>query len=572
MRVNVLSQKKSNKSVSLSVSLALIFVVLSITGCSVKQPGQVAIATAHPLATQAGFEILNKGGNVYDAAVAVSAALAVVEPSGSGLGGGGFWLLHRERDGLDIMLDGREKAPLAADKNMFIDAQGGAIKGLSLNGVLAAGIPGMPAGLVHLSKHYGKLSLAESLQPAIHYAEKGFNIGKRHQKLLGFRKTILNKDAETAAIFLQQGKIPAKGSLLVQTDLANTLKKLADEGHAGFYAGTIANKLVSAVQKGGGIWSLADLQKYQLIEREPITGSYKGIKITSVALPSSGGIVLIAALNMLENIDLDSVDSITRKHLIAEALRRAYHDRALYLGDTDFIDVPVERLLNKDYAQGLASTLRADKALPSDYLTGQTEAQPGGRNTTHFSIIDAEGNRVSATLSVNFPFGAGLVASGTGVLLNNEMDDFASAKNSANGYGLVGGAANAIAPGKRMLSSMTPTFLEDNKRIAVLGTPGGSRIISMVLLAALDFAAGNTPESWVNVKRFHHQYIPDQILYERNGLTDDEVQGLQALGHQLMQKYNYGNMQVVQLDKESKELAAASDPRGEGFSSVQTVD
>jgi len=572
MRVNVLSQKKSSKSVSLSASLALIFVVLSITGCSVKQPGQVAIATAHPLATQAGFEVLNKGGNVYDAAVAVSAALAVVEPSGSGLGGGGFWLLHRESDGLDIMLDGREKAPLAADKNMFLDAQGNAVTGLSLNGALAAGIPGMPAGLVHLSKHYGKLSLAESLGPAIRYAEQGFNIGERHQKLLGFRKTIVNKDAETDAIFLQQGEIPEKDSLLIQTDLANTLKQLADKGHAGFYAGAIADKLVSAVQKKGGIWSLADLQKYQLIEREPITGSYKGIKITSAALPSSGGVVLVEALNILENIDLDSVDSITRKHLIVEALRRAYHDRALYLGDIDFIDVPVERLLNKDYAQGLASTLRADKALPSDYLTGQTEEQPGGRNTTHFSIIDAEGNRVSATLSVNFPFGAGLVASGTGVLLNNEMDDFASAKNLANGYGLVGGAANAIGPEKRMLSSMTPTFLEDNKRIAVLGTPGGSRIISMVLLATLDFAAGNAPESWVNVKRFHHQYIPDQILYEKNGLTEDEVRGLKALGHQLMQKYNYGNMQAVQLDKVSKELSAASDPRAEGFANVQMVD
>ncbi len=572
MRVNVLSQKKSSKGASLLVSLTLLFVVLSITGCSVKQPGQVAIATAHPLATQAGFEILNKGGNVYDAAVAVSAALAVVEPSGSGLGGGGFWLLHRESDGLDIMLDGREKAPLAANKDMFLDAQGNSVTGLSLNGALAAGIPGMPAGLVHLSKHYGKLSLAESLQPAIRYAEQGFAIGERHQKLLGFRKTILNKDAETVAIFLQQGAIPEKGSLLVQTDLANTLKQLADKGRAGFYDGTVANKLVAAVQKNAGIWSLADLQQYQVVERQPIKGTYKGIKITSAALPSSGGIVLVEALNILENLDLDSVDSITRKHLIVEALRRAYHDRALYLGDIDFIDVPVERLLNKDYAQGLASTLRADKALPSDYLTGQTKEQPGGRNTTHFSIIDAEGNRVSATLSVNFPFGAGLVASGTGVLLNNEMDDFASAKNSANGYGLVGGAANAIAPEKRMLSSMTPTFLEDNKRIAVLGTPGGSRIISMVLLAALDFAEGNAPESWVNVKRFHHQYIPDQILYEKNGLTEDEVQGLQALGHQLMQKYNYGNMQAVQLDKVSKELAAASDPRGEGFASVQTVD
>jgi len=567
MLVNVL-RRKSRKC----ICLAVIFIFFSITGCSVKQPGQVAIASAHPLATQAGFEILNKGGNVYDAAVAVSAALAVVEPSGSGLGGGGFWLLHRESDGLDIMLDGREKAPLAAHKNMYLDKQGKPVEGLSLNGALAAGIPGMPAGLVYLSEKYGKLALAENLQPAIRYAEQGFVTDKRHQLLLKFRVAELKKDKQTAHIFLENNQVPKIGSLLVQTDLAGTLKQLAKHGHAGFYAGDVAQKLVSAVQKGKGVWTLKDLEKYQVKERQPVSGSYKGIKITSAALPSSGGTVLINALNILENIDLASVDSTTRKHLIIEAMRRAYHDRALYLGDSDFVDVPTERLLNKNYAQGLASTLRADKVLPSEYLTGQSIEKLGGRNTTHFSIIDAEGNRVAATLSINFPFGAGLVAEGTGVLLNNEMDDFASTENSANGYGLVGGAANAIVPEKRMLSSMTPTFLENNERVAVLGTPGGSRIISMVLLAALDFAEGNSPESWLKVKRFHHQYIPDEVLYEKNGLTKPEIKALQALGHTLKQSYNYGNMQAVQLNKKTKTLSAASDHRGEGLASVRKID
>ncbi len=543
--------------------------MLSIAGCSAKRVGAVAIATAHPLATQAGFEILQKGGNVFDAAVAVSATLAVVEPSGSGLGGGGFWLLHRESDGLNVMLDGREKAPLAATKTMYLNADGKVQSARSLNGALAAGIPGMPAAIVHLSKHYGRLSLADSLQPAIRLAEQGFLIGERHRKLLAFRKKVLLNDSVTADIFLENGRIPTKGTVLKQIHLGQTLRKIATQGWAGFYQGDIAQSLVNAVKKQGGIWSLDDLLSYQVIEREPITSHYKNIKITSAALPSSGGIVLSEALNILETMDLNAVDKLTRKHLIAEAMRHAYHDRALYLGDSDFVTVPVKRLLDKHYAQGLASTIRQDKALPSRFLSGQFKAKQGGRNTTHFSIIDTEGNRVAATLSINYPFGAGLVAGDTGVLLNNEMDDFVSATNSQNGYGLVGGAANEIAPEKRMLSSMTPTFLEDEARVAVLGTPGGSRIISMVLLATLDFAEGHEPASWVRVQRFHHQYIPDQIVYEKNGLTDNEIEQLHTLGHQLKSYYHYGNMQAVQLNKETRYLSAASDPRGEGEARVQ---
>lgn len=526
---------------------------------------RAAIASAHPLATAAGFEILAKGGNVFDAAVAVSATLAVVEPSGSGLGGGGYWLLHRQQDGFETMIDGREKAPLAAHQSMYLDKAGNVIPRLSLDGALAAAIPGMPAALAHLSGKYGRLSLAESLQPAIRAARNGFAIGEKYRKLLKFRAEVIRKHSPTAQIFLADGNIPKAYSILRQPDLADTLKQLAESGRDGFYDGEIADKLVKGVNKAGGIWTKQDLADYRVVEREPVRGRYRGIQITSAAPSSSGGIVLIEALNILSGYDLKQADELTRKHLIVEAMRRAYHDRALYMGDSDFVDMPVKRLLNDDYAAGLRSSLRADKALPSDMLSGDIQPQPEGINTTHFSIIDEQGNRVAATLSINFPFGAGLVADGTGVLLNDQMDDFSSQPGAMNGYGLVGGVANAIVPGKRMLSSMAPTFLDDGDNVAVLGTPGGSRIISMVLLAALDFAKGNGPNSWVKVQRFHHQFIPDVVEYEKGALMPNELTGLVAKGHQLKEaRYNYGDMQAVQWTKSSRRLIAASDGRGEG--------
>jgi len=532
---------------------------------------KVAIASAHPLATQAGLEIINKGGNVFDAAVAVSAALAVVEPSGSGLGGGGYWLLHRAKDGFETMLDGREKAPFAASQDMFLDKNGTVTPGLSQNGALAAGIPGLPAALVHLSNKYGQLSLAESLAPAIQYAKTGFAVGDKYLKSLKSRSDILIKNPESAAIFFNNGQLPPRYSILRQHDLANTLTQLAKFGRDGFYDGDIADKLVKSVIKSGGIWSKQDLLSYQIIERAPVKGEYHGIKITSSAPSSSGGIVLLEALNILSDYNLQKTSATTRKHLITEALRRAYHDRALYLGDSDFIDIPVSRLLSQDYAAGIRSSIRADKALASRMLSGEIHDPSEGSHTTHFSIIDDQGNRVAATLSINSPFGAGFVAAGTGVLLNNEMDDFSSQTGAMNGYGLVGGAANAIAPGKRMLSSMSPAFLETSKHIAVLGTPGGSRIISMVLLAALDFSEGNhNPKSWVNVPRFHHQYLPDVIEYEKGALSSEELAGLAGMGHSLKETSRpYGDMQAVLWNKETKTLAAASDPRGAGKASVE---
>jgi len=548
---------------------AVLILTAVFGGTQAYADGKAAIASAHPLATEAGFEILNKGGNVFDAAVAVSAALAVVEPSGSGLGGGGFWLLHRASDGFETMIDGREKAPLAAHRDMFLDKSGNVVPRLSVDGALAAAIPGMPAALVHLSEKYGRLPLAQNLAPAIRYARDGFPIGEIHRKLLKFRLDVMKKDPEAARQFLDNGKVPEYKSVLRQPDLANTLTRLAEDGRDGFYDGDVAEKLVAGVRKAGGIWTLQDLAEYRAVEREPVRGWYRGIKITSVAPPSAGGIVLIEALNILAGYDLKHEDEVTRKHLIAEAMRRAYHDRSLYLGDSDFVSVPVRRLLDEDYAAGLRSSLRPDKALPSTMLSGDIQDAADGPHTTHFSIIDAEGNRVAATLSVNFPFGAGLVAAGTGVVLNDEMDDFVSLPGAKNVYGLVGGQANAIEPGKRMLSSMTPAFLEDGKRVAVLGTPGGSRIISMVLLGALDFADGNGPDSWVRVPRFHHQFIPDEIQYEKEALTADEISSLSARGHQLkVARYRYGNMQAVMQDKTTNTLTAASDPRGEGRASV----
>ena len=526
---------------------------------------KAAIASAHPLATAAGFEVLAKGGNVYDAAVAVSAALAVLEPNGSGLGGGGYWLLHRQKDGFETMIDGREKAPLAAHKDMFLDKDGQVIPKLAIDGALAAAIPGLPAALVHIAEHYGQLPLAASLAPAIRYAKTGFAISERYLTMLKVRAEVLNTYPDSAAIFLTDGKLPELYSILRQPDLAQTLERLGESGWDGFYSGVTADHLLSSVQKAGGIWTKADLAAYQVLEREPVKGVYQGIKITSAAPSSSGGIVLIEALNVLSGYDLQHSDELTRKHLITEALRRAYHDRFLYLGDSDFIDIPVKRLLNVDYAAGLRSSLRIDKAMPSELLSGEIKLKSEGTNTTHFSIIDEEGNRVAATLSVNFTFGSAFVAKSTGVLLNDEMDDFDSLPGSMNGYGFIGGTANAIAPGKRMLSSMAPTFLEDEHHVAVLGTPGGSRIISMVLLALLDFAKGNEPESWVQVPRFHHQFMPDVIEYEKSALSDAELTGLAAMGHQLkLAPYAYGDMQAVQLTKASKALAAASDKRGEG--------
>ena len=526
---------------------------------------QSAVATANEIATRTGLEILKKGGNAFDAAAAITASLAVVEPYGSGLGGGGFWLLHRNVDNKQVVIDGREIAPLRSDKNMYLDRNGDIIEGLSLNGPMSSGIPGIVAGIDHLVKNYGRLSLKEILKPAIQQAKNGFVVTERYRKLIRYREDIIRKYASTASIFFINNNIPKLGDFIIQEDLSETLSMIAEKGSEGFYQGNFAQKIVDNIQKNGGIWETYDLENYKIIEREPIFIDYKGIKITSVPPPSSGGVVLGQALNILEKFDLTRYDSVTRKHIIIESMRRAYRDRAAYLGDSDFIYIPVDRLLDKNYSEGLALTIDIDRATPSSELGSIATVENVGANTTHFSVVDRDGNMVSSTLSINLPFGSGFVVEGTGIVLNNEMDDFTIKPLTANNYGLIGYQANTIHPGKRPLSSMTPIFIESKDRIGILGTPGGSRIISMVLLAVLDFVKGELPDSWVSLPRFHHQYIPDLVQYEMGGLSVDEKRKLIFKGHKLKEiKRKYGNMQAIMIWRNRNISFVASDPRGEG--------
>lgn len=546
--------------------LSILLLVALLPQQSVAAAG---VASAHPLATEAGIRVLQQGGNAFDAAIAVTAALAVVEPAGSGLGGGGFWLLHDVATDKDIMLDGREKAPNAASRDMYLDEAGEVVAGSSVDGPLAAGIPGEPAALVWLSNLYGVLPLEQSLAPAIEYAEEGFAVGEHYHRLMQFRHDAILESPAATEIFLDNGQVPAVGWKLIQKDLANTLRALSDKGFDGFYRGQVAEALVRGAQEAGGVWTMEDLAQYRVKLRKPIQAEYGGMKLTSAALPSSGGLVMAIALNILSQFDIEDMDDTTATHLLVEAMRRAYRDRAEYMGDSDFVEVPVERLLEIDYAKSLSQSIDLKHATPSADLPSVTGAIAESNNTTHFSVVDNAGNRVAATLSINYPFGSAFVAPGTGVLLNDEMDDFSAKPGVPNVYGLVGAEANAIEPGKRMLSSMSPTFLESDDRIAVLGTPGGSRIISMVLLGALAFNQGASAEEIVSRPRIHHQYLPDKIQYEPEALTPSEIVRLYVRGHPLEPRgRTWGNMHAVIVNKTNGKVTAASDPRGEGLAAV----
>jgi gamma-glutamyltranspeptidase/glutathione hydrolase len=555
------------KKASVISCFLVIALALFVTFPVYSQPA--AVASAHPLATDAGIDILKKGGNAFDAAIAVTATLAVVEPYSSGIGGGGFWLLHISRDNRDVMIDGRERAPLAASRNMYLDENSNVIPAASINGPLSAGIPGVPAAIEHLALNYGKLPLSVTLEAAIRHARDGFKTDEHYQRMAAFRQKALNASADAARIFLHDNKAPAPGTLIIQSDLADTLSILAKHGAQGFYRGELAGRLVDSVVSHGGIWSRQDLAAYKIIERPPVTGEYRGMRVVSAAPPSSGGVALIQMLNMLTGFEFDALPESKQIHVLAELMRRAYRDRAEYLGDTDYVNVPVNRLVSKKHANRLAGTIRMDEATPSAELKPVVVDAVKATDTTHFSIVDDEGNRVAATLSINYPFGSCFVAQGTGVLLNDEMDDFSSKPGVPNVYGLVGAEANAIEPGKRMLSSMTPTFLETKDRIAVLGTPGGSRIITMVLLAALEFHNGGNADDMVNRGRFHHQYLPDRISFEPGVLTESLNKTLFELGHETeILDSSYGNMHAIVQDKKSMHLDAAADYRGSGKARV----
>jgi len=549
--------------------VGLIFAIMAGSAWSKGPPPAVAhqgaIASAYPLASEAGREILAKGGNAFDAAVAVSAALAVVEPSSSGLGGGGFYLLHRQDDGFEVMLDAREKAPGGATRDMYLDQAGNPIEDASTAGSLAAGIPGEPAAFEYLAVKFGKLPLRESLQPAIRLARNGFPLYARLQGGLRYKRDAILRSPDAARVFLTaDGAVPELGFIIKQPDLANTLETMAAQGAKGFYSGRIAEDLVRGVRATGGIWTLADLAAYKVIERKPLVGSYHGARIVSASPPSSGGIAVVDALNILSGFDLHGIDAVTRKHLVIEAMRRAYRDRAQYLGDPDFVSMPLKLLTSPDYAAGQRASIRTDKDLQSDLLPG-IGSPPAGMQTTHFSVLDAAGNRVAGTISINLFFGTGYMPPKTGVLLNDTMDDFSIKPGTPNTFGLVGDAANAIAPNKRSLSSMAPSFVETPKGVMIIGTPGGSYIISMVLLGTLDYLDGMSAADVVKDPRYHHQYLPDVVDYEKGALSGDEIARLQAMGHTLQEgSRRWGNMEVITWDYASGKVEAASDPRGEG--------
>jgi gamma-glutamyltranspeptidase/glutathione hydrolase len=452
---------------------------------------------------------------------------------------------------------------------MYLDASGKPIEDASTSGPKSAAIPGEPAAFDYLAHKYGKLPLAQSLAPAIKLAREGYPLYERLRGGIGFKREVLARSPDAAKAFLTADQqVPPLGFIIKQPELARTLEAMAAQGAKGFYEGHVAGQLVAGVRAGGGIWTLQDLKNYHVVERKPLYAQYRGARVVSASPPSSGGIAVIDSLNILAGYDLDKYDSATRKHLIIESMQRAYRDRAIYLGDPDFVKMPLAQLASPDYAAGQRSSIRLDRAMPSDMLPG-IEADNGGTQTTHFSVLDANGNLVAATISVNLFFGNGYVPAGTGVLLNNTMDDFSVKPGTPNVFGLIGARANAIAANKRSLSSMSPSFVETPKGLMIIGSPGGSYIISMVLLGTLNYMSGMSAADIVKYPHYHHQYIPDAVEYEPGALSDDEIKTLQGMGHKLkLGNRQWGNMQVITWDYATGKVEAASDPRGEGVGLV----
>lgn len=525
-------------------------------------PPQAAIASASPLATQAGLDILAAGGNAFDAAVAVASVLGVAEPFNSGLGAGAFWLIYRASHHKYEFIDSREVAPLRAKASLYRTPES------SLNGPLAAAIPGEVAGMVYLATHEGRLPLSVTLQPAIRLAEKGILVNALYQRAAKDRLPVLRQYKETAQGFLTpEGEVPPLNTRIIQPALARTLKNIAKYGNKGFYEGPMALQLVKGVQKAGGIWQLQDLKTYHVILRKPLISHYGNARLILAPLPSAGGVGLIEMLNILSQVNLFSMTPVERIHFVVEAMRRAYAHRLL-LGDPAFVTPPLEKLLSPSYGKEEANSILPHEASANDSLKVKELMEKEGRNTTHFSILDKEGNRVAATLTLNNWFGSGFIPSGTGVLLNDGMDDFSTA--SPNLFGLSPSAANKIEPGKRPLSSMSPTMMEWSHKVAILGTPGGSRIVTMTLLAILDAMADHGPLSWVSLPRYHHQFEPDVISYEKGAFTQKEKETLLKWHYVLEERdVPYGNMQAILWDQEKNKVFAASDPRGAGRAGVR---
>ena len=552
--------------------LALFFTGLLIVSCAEPTKEKVVglvtdkamVVSARAEASQIGSDILKKGGNAYDAMVATQVALAVVYPVAGNIGGGGF-MVYRSNDGKTGALDFREKAPLTADRDMYLDKNGKVIPGKSSFGVHSVGVPGSIAGIFEVYNKYGSLPFKELIQPSIDLARNGFKVTAKQANALNGTRKRFQKANNYKILFDREWKV---GDLLQQEELAQTLERIRDNGQDGFYKGKTAQLFVDYVKELGGIISLEDLAKYKAVWRKPIEFDYKGYKITSMTLPASGGICLAQILKSIEPYDLTGIEHNSTKYiqLLTEAERRSYADRAHYLGDIDFVDVPIDSLLAKKYIDKRMSTFSWDKATSSDDVSHGKILGKESDQTTHYSIVDQFGNAVSVTTTLNTGYGSKVLVKGAGFFLNNEMDDFSAKPGVPNVYGLLGSEANAIAPEKRMLSSMTPTIVEkDGKLKMVVGTPGGSTIITSVaqnILNVIEYDMGM--QESVNKARFHHQWKPDHIRMEPNGFDSITKSNLNKLGYKLLERNSLiiGRVDAILVLPNGK-LEGGADPRGD---------
>ena len=523
------------------------------------------VVSAHPLASRAGVGVLRQGGNAVDAAVATALALAVCEPYSSGLGGGGFLVCFDVGTGVVTALDARETAPLAAHRDMFV-RDGAPVDSLSRDGALSVGVPGLVRGLWEIHQAQGRLPWAQLVQPAVVLARGGIPVSRMLAERIAEEKERFNPAARS--IFLNDGNVPQIGTILVQEDLAATLEALAAEGPEAFYTGPVARAIATETAAGGTGITLEELAGYQAIWREPILGRYRGCEIWSMPPPGSGGVLLVQMLNVLEGFDLagSGFGAAATVHPMTEAMKFAYADRSRFLGDPDFVPAPVARLTGTAYADSLRGSILPDRAIPAAAIPGAPLVRQESAHTTHLSVVDGAGNAVAATLTINLSFGSGWMAPGTGVMLNDEMDDFVAAPGFANAFGLVGGEANSVAPGKRPLSSMTPTIvLQDGRVRMVTGAPGGSRIITTTLQTIINVLDhGMDALQAVSAPRVHHQWSPDLLFFEAHGLSPDTRKILAGMGHRLEERAPMCNAQVIVVDPETGLLTGASDPRGMG--------
>jgi len=532
---------------------------------------KIMIATQGEASTRAGLLMIEKGGNAVDAAVAVSFAISVERPQSTGLGGGGFMLIKMAGDTQPVAIDFREMAPARAHKKMYLDKNGEEIQRLSLDGVLAGGTPGLVAGLIEAHQKYGRLPLSFVIQPAIDLALKGFEVYPHLEKSIKWRSEVIKKYPASKKIFFKTDGTPLKGGdILIQKDLAKTLKLIQSDGRKGFYEGKTADLFEQGMRPYGGLISKKDLKSYEVKWREPISTTYRDYKLFSMPPPSSGGVHIAQILKILEPFNLSqySVQSPEVVHLTSEAMKLAFIDRARYLGDSDFVKVPVKGLISTKYLDQLRKNISLKKTfeLSLEDSANYIDAFPyESDQTTHFSIMDGEGNMVSSTQTINGLMGSAFVIPGTGIVLNNEMDDFATKIGASNLFGAVGGANNLVEAKKRPLSSMSPTLvLKENKPVLVVGTPSGTRILTCVAQVLLNYLEHKLPlyES-VALTRFHHQWKPEYIRYDSSGLPIDTLKGLQAKGQSIEQKDLGCKVQAVSFEK--GKLHGVSDPRGEGL-------